>query len=228
LRALAAPGIRAVKDNWRAIVLIQITFIVFVILYYTVPSFQELPSKIESIRTKVGPRFFVVTIIWFVSIAVPEFAKIATRTKREPITWKDLILRLVYFAAIGLSVDAMYTWMGAVYGTGLKLSVVVPKVLTDMLLYSPLVSMPLAAITFLYRDMEFSGQRTLAALRQGEFLRRMLPLLVTCWMYFGPVTLAMYSLPVALNFPVAMAANAAWGIIVLAVGNHATTAGDSK
>jgi hypothetical protein len=95
-----------------------------------------------------------------------------------------------------------------------------------MLIYSPLVSMPLAAVTFLYRDMQFSWPRTVEALKRGEFWRRFVPLLVTCWMYFGPVTLAMYSLPVELNFPVAMAANAAWGIIVLAVGSNAIPIGE--
>ena len=224
-RSLAAPGIKAVKDNWRAIVFIQICFVAFVIIYYTVPSMQALPQHVENIRNKVGPKIFVVGLIWFVSIAVPEIAKRVTRTKADPITWRDLILRMVYFATIGLTVDALYTWMGAAYGNTLNFSTVAKKVLTDMFLYSPLVSMPLASITFLYRDMDFDWPRTKAALKQGEFWRRFMPLLVTCWMYFGPVTMAMYSLPVVLNFPVAMAANAAWGIIVLAVGANATPKG---
>ena len=189
-RSLAAPGIKAVKDNWRAIVFIQICFVAFVIIYYTVPSMQALPQHVENIRNKVGPKIFVVGLIWFVSIAVPEIAKRVTRTKADPITWRDLILRMVYFATIGLTVDALYTWMGAAYGNTLNFSTVAKKVLTDMFLYSPLVSMPLASITF------------------------------------GPVTMAMYSLPVVLNVPVAMAANAAWGIIVLAVGANATPKGE--
>jgi len=226
LRSLAGPGIKAVKDNWRAIVLIQICFIAFVIVYYTVPSMQALPQQIEAFKNRIGPKIFVVGIIWFVSILIPEAAKRLTKSKVESLTWKDLTLRMVYFAAIGISVDYLYTWMGATYGNGPHLSTVAKKVATDMFLYSPLVSMPLAAITFLYRDMDFSWPRTQAALRQGEFLKRFMPLLVTCWMYFGPVTMAMYSLPVELNFPVAMTANAAWGLIVLSVGANATPEGE--
>lgn len=226
IKALASPGIKAVKDNWRAIVLIQACFLAFVILFYTVPSFKSLPDSVESFRNKIGPQIFVVTTIWFVSIAIPEIAKRVARQKIERITWKDLLLRLIYFAVIGLSVDYLYTWMGSAYGTGPTLAPIAKKVATDMFLYSPLVSMPLAAITFLYRDMDFSWERTSKALKRGEFWRRFFPLLMTCWMYFGPVTLAMYSLPVALNFPVAMAANAAWGIIVLSVGSNATPEGE--
>ena len=106
------------------------------------------------------------------------------------------------------------------YGSGAKLDVVTKKVLTDMLLYTPLFSMPLAVVTFLFKDTGYSVAKTIDGLKKGEFPKRFMPLLVTCWMYFGPVTMAMYSLPVELNFPLAMAAQAAWGIIVVAVGSH--------
>ena len=220
LKSLTAPGIKAVKDNWRAIILIQICFLIFVVLYYTVPSMHDLPIRVTEYRAKVGSAIFVVGTIWFVSIVVPEIAKLVTRSEAKKLTWKDLVLRMVYFAIIGLSVDALYVWMGNTYGREAVLSTVIKKVLTDMLVYSPGFSMPLAVITFLYQDSLFSTQKTLAGLKKGEFAKRFMPLLVTCWMYFGPVTIAMYSLPVELQFPLAMAAQAAWGIIVVAVGSQ--------
>ena len=208
------------KDHWRPIVLIQFCFVVFVVLYYTIPSMHDLPTRVTDYRTKVGPLVFVIGSIWFVSIVVPELAKLVTRSKTEPITWKDVVLRMIYFAAIGISIDLLYSWMGRIYGSEAKLDVVAKKVLTDMLLYTPLFSMPLAVVTFLFKDTGFSTTKTVEGLKQGEFPKRFMPLLVTCWMYFGPVTIAMYSLPVVLNFPLAMAAQAAWGIIVVAVGSH--------
>jgi hypothetical protein len=220
LPAHTAPGIKAVKDNWRPIVLIQICFLIFVVLYYTLPSMHSLPAHVTEYRAKVGPLVFVVGSIWFVSIVVPEIAKLVTRSKGEPITWKDVVLRMIYFAIIGISIDYLYAWMGNAYGREALLGSVTKKVLTDMLLYTPLFSMPLAVITFLFKDRQYSVAATFEGLKQGEFPKRFMPLLVTCWMYFGPVTLAMYSLPVELNFPLAMAAQAAWGIIVVAVGSH--------
>jgi hypothetical protein len=219
-KSLTAPGIKAVKDNWRAIVLIQICFLAFVILFYTVPAMYSLPDRVTSYRATVGPLIFVVGSIWFVSIVVPEIAKLVTKSKSERLTWKDLVLRMIYFAVIGISIDLLYSWMGTNYGSTATLTVVAKKVLTDMLLYTPLFSMPLAVITFLFKDRDYSASGTVDGLKHGEFPKRFLPLLVTCWMYFGPVTIAMYSLPVVLNFPLAMASQAAWGIIVVAVGSH--------
>ena len=190
------------------------------VLYYTVPAMHGLPERVTEYRAKVGPMVFVIGSIWFVSIVVPELAKLVTRSKSDPITWKDVVLRMIYFAVIGISIDLLYAWMGRAYGSEATLSIVAKKVLTDMLLYTPLFSMPLAVVTFLFKDSNYSVAKTVQGLKSGEFPKRFMPLLVTCWMYFGPVTLAMYSLPVVLNFPLAMAAQAAWGIIVVAVGSH--------
>lgn len=220
IKTLIAPGIKAVKDNWRAIVLIQVCFLIFVALYYSVPSLHDLPTRVTEYRAKVGPMVFVVGSIWFVSIVVPEIAKLVTRSKADKITVKDVVLRMIYFAMIGISIDYLYAWMGNAYGSQASISVVAKKVLTDMLLYTPLFSMPLAVVTFLFKDRQYSVAGTIDGLKNGEFPKRFMPLLVTCWMYFGPVTVAMYSLPVELNFPLAMAAQAAWGIIVVAVGSH--------
>lgn len=188
--------------------------------YYALPSWHTLPQQIDAFRNRIGAPIFVVGTIWLVSILVPEIAKKITKSESKPLTWKDLVLRMTYFALVGLSVDYLYQLMGHYYGQGPHFDVIAKKFLTDMFVYSPLVSMPLGALTFLYQDSDFSWRRTVQALREGEFLKRMMPLLVTCWMYFGPVTIAMYSLPVELNYPVAMAANAAWGIIVVSVGTH--------
>ena len=220
LRSLTAPGIKAVKDNWRPIVLIQVCFLVFVVLYYSVPSLQNLPNQIDAFKKSVGPFTFVVGVIWFVSIGIPEIAKRVTGQKTDPLTWKDLILRMVYFATIGISINLLYDWMNVALGSDVHLGTILKKLAMDQLVYSPFFSMPLAVLTFLYRDTKFSTQKSIAMLKNGEFWRRYFPLYATCIMYFGPVCIAMYSLPLGLTFPVAMAAQAAWGIIVVAVGSH--------
>jgi hypothetical protein len=215
-----APGIKAVKDNLRPIVLIQFCFLIFVVLFYTVPSMQNLPDKIDAFKKSVGPLYFVVGMVWFVSIIIPEIAKRVTGLKGDRLTWKDVVLRMVYFATIGISINMLYDWMNVAIGSDVSPVTIVKKLAIDQLIYSPLFSMPLATLTFLYRDTNFSTEKSIAKLKQGEFWKRFFPLYATCIMYFGPVGIAMYSLPLGLTFPVAMAAQAAWGIIVVAVGSH--------
>ena len=127
---------------------------------------------------------------------------------------------MVYFATIGISINLLYDWMNVAIGSDVAPGTILKKLAIDQLIYSPLFSMPLATLTFLYRDTNFSAEKSLLKLKQGEFWKRFFPLYATCIMYFGPVGIAMYSLPLGLTFPVAMAAQAAWGIIVVAVGSH--------
>jgi hypothetical protein len=194
-----------------------------VVLFYTVPSLQNLPDRIDTFKKSVSPLIFVVGMIWFVSIIIPEAAKRLTGLKGDPLTWKDLLLRMVYFATIGISINMLYDWMNVAIGNDVAPGTIVKKLAIDQLIYSPLFSMPLATLTFLYRDTNFSVEKSRLKLKQGEFWKRFFPLYATCIMYFGPVGIAMYSLPLGLTFPVAMAAQAAWGIIVVSVGSHKET-----
>jgi hypothetical protein len=220
LRQLAAPGINAVKEHWRPIVLIQACFVVFVILYFSTGVLKGLPATIDGFKAKVGEFPFTIVTIWIVSLLVPELAKFVTRQPLTKHTWKSIVTRLAYFATIGFTLVFFYNWMNEVYGTSNDVLNVARKVLTDQFVYSALFSMPVAAITFLYEDSGFRFAEMVKRLKQGEFWKRYFPLMVTCLCYFGPVTVVMYSVPLALQFPLAMCAQAAWGIIVVSVGSR--------
>lgn len=204
----------------KPILLIQFCFVVFVVLFYTVPSWSNLPATIDGLRARYG-LWFPILSVWFVSIVVPEIAQVLTKSRVRPITFGEVAGKLVYFALIGLCLEFLYAWLDSILGSKLTFGVVVLKVLFDMLVFSPLLSMPLATLTFLLIDCGYSMPMVREKLAQGEFWKRFFPTLVTCWMYFGPVVIAMYSLPKALNYPVAMAANAAWGLIVTSLGSRA-------
>lgn len=203
----------------KPIFLIQICFVVFVVLFYTVPSWRGLPQTIDGLRAKYGLWFPLISV-WTVSIGVPELAQLLTRNRVRPFSLEELAGKLVYFGFIGLALEFLYSWLDRLLGSELTLGVVIFKVAFDMLVFSPLLSMPLATLTFLLIDNGYSLSVVREKLAAGEFWKRYFPTLVTCWMYFGPVVIAMYSLPKALNYPVAMAANAAWGLIVTTLGSR--------
>lgn len=220
LRELAQPGIDAVKKNCRPIILIQACFVVFVILFFATDVLKGLPNAIDGFKAKVGELPFAVGTIWIVSLIVPEIAKFVTRQPVTKHTWKSIVTRLIYFATIGITITFFYKWMNVAYGTSVDLVNIAKKVLTDQFGYSFFFSMPIAAMTFLFEDSGFSGSEWLRRMKKGEFWQRFFSLMVTCLCYFGPVCIVMYSVPLALQFPLAMTAQAAWGIIVVSVGSQ--------
>jgi hypothetical protein len=203
----------------KPIILIQICFLVFVVLYYAIPSWQSLPETIRSFREKWG-LVFTLGSVWVASLVIPEIAAIVTRHERPKTSFAGLLVKLAYFGFIALAVDTLYIFLSHQLGDKPSLGVVVAKIAFDMLVFSPFLSMPVAALTFMWIDSGLNFAAMRQKLSEGDFWKRYFPTLVTCWMYFGPVTIALYSLPLALNFPVSMAAQAAWGLIITSVGSR--------
>ncbi len=219
VRTLAAPGLASMRAARKPIILIQICFLVFVVLYYAIPSWQSLPETIRSFREKWG-LVFTLGSVWVASLVIPDIAAIVTRHERPKTSFAGLLVKLAYFGFIALAVDTLYIFLSHQLGDKPSLGVVVAKIAFDMLVFSPFLSMPVAALTFMWIDSGLNFAAMRQKLSEGDFWKRYFPTLVTCWMYFGPVTIALYSLPLALNFPVSMAAQAAWGLIITSVGSR--------
>jgi hypothetical protein len=219
LRELAAPGVNAIWKNRKPILLIQVAFLIFVILFYKIPAFAKLPENMDTLKQRWG-LVYTLGSMWFVSILIPEIAKVVTGQRDNRLSWRDILYLMAFYGIMGLALDLFYTTIASIVGSDRSVGTLVKKVLLDQLGFSVFFSMPFSAVTFLFRDKDFSISETGKALRQGEFVRRYLPMLITCWMYFGPMAIAIYSLPTELNYPTSMAAQAAWGIIIVAVGTQ--------
>ena len=216
------PGLDAIKSNWRAILFIQIIAVAFVFLYYQVPALQTLPAKVDELKARYGV-FFLFVSIWTVSIVVPEIAKLITRQKEHKLTARDFAFLAVYYALLGLFLENFYILLTQFIGTGTDLKTVIIKIAIDQLVMSVFFTMPYVTSFFLWRDSGYNFAQMQERVRQGEFWQRYFPTLITCWMYFGPMTIVIYTLPTALNYPVSMAANAAWSLIMVAMGTRKPT-----
>lgn len=220
------PGIRAVLSLWRPILLIQFLALVFVVLYYQIPSLQQIPEVIEGLRNRFGILWTLISV-WVSSIVISEIAAKITMPKRKWTPVKTLLMLTVYYAIIGLILEQFYFMVTGLLGTSTDPWTVIRKMMLDQLIFSPLISMPYAVTFFAWKDHQFDWQKTQAALRGGGFWRRYFPVLATCWMYFGPFTIALYNLPPGLQFPMSMAAQAAWSLIVIAVASRDETGAEA-
>ncbi len=126
-----------------------------------------------------------------------------------------MVFQLLFFAALGAYVDFLYRGLGALWGNAPDFATVGKKVLFDQFVSSPLVTIPFSTVAFVWKDSGFSAARTRDAFRaQGGFFVRYLPTLVTCWGFWGPVLVAVYAMPGDLQFPLFLAAQAAWTLLL--------------
>lgn len=220
-RGVFRPGWQAVRSNWPPIVLIQVAAVVLVVLYYREPHTRAFADGIALLKSSSG----ILGVLLTGAVAggiMPEVAKAATgRLGRLSPAWlrKTLFTALVY-ACIGLSVDVFYKGLAVTLGDDSRPVTVILKTLVDQLVFSPFFSIPFATAMFDWRSVEFSFGRLGAALRDRWYMRRVMPGLVLCWVFWPPVLLCAYAMPLSLQFVFCMVIEAAWSIIFVFIASH--------
>jgi hypothetical protein len=98
---------------------------------------------------------------------------------------------------------------------------VVGKVLIDQFLYTTLIGVPLISLSYTLRKVRYHPLIAARHLNVRWYEREVLPVLVTCWAYWLPMTILMYTLPATLTFVYGMVASAASSTLLTAVaGRH--------
>ncbi len=213
LAAAAARGVEAVRHNARPFLLVQSIAVALAAAYYLLPGAPAAMAGVAALK-RAGGLPLAALLNAVAGAILPEVARVATGRRRTAIG--EMAFQLVFFAALGAYVDLLYRGLGAVWGNAPDVETVAKKLFFDQLVSSPLVTIPFSTVAFVWKDSGFSPARTRNAFRaQGGFWVRYLPTLVTCWGFWAPVLVAVYAMPGDLQFPLFLAAQAAWTLLLL-------------
>ena len=190
-----------------------------VIAYYSMPSLQTVSERAADFKARGGYPFSALAAV-FASLVLPELAKRITRTAQR-IEPRELVFRIGFFAVIGVIVDALYRFLAMAMGTSHTWDVVLRKLLFDQFVFAPFVAIPFAAIAFLWRDVGFRFKPTMSGIRTGEFAIRYIPMLITCWAFWIPTLIAIFSMPSRLQFVLYLLTQAAWSLLLIHMGEKA-------
>ncbi len=132
-----------------------------------------------------------------------------TRTHLE-----NMAFRFIVFFISGAVVVQFYAYQAIWFGDGPSWRVVLPKLLVDQFVFSVFWSTPYQSITFRWQALQYSGSRLWQEL-DGQFvIERMLPVLVTNWMFWIPGVTLVYSMPLMLQMPLNIFATAIWSLLL--------------
>lgn len=213
LTLAATRGLEAVRHNARPFLLVQAVAVALAAAYYLVPGAPAAMAGVAAFKRAGGVLLAALCNVVAGAI-LPEITRVATGRKRTGAG--EMAFQFAFFALLGAYVDLLYRGLGEVWGNAADVATVGKKLLFDQLVSSPLVTIPFSTVAFVWKDSGFSLARTRNAFRaQGGFLVRYLPTLVTCWGFWAPVLVAVYAMPVDLQFPLFLAAQAAWTLLLL-------------
>jgi len=130
---------------------------------------------------------------------------------------ENMAFKWMFFFVSGAIVYEFYGWQAVWWGQGATWQVLVPKILVDQFGYTVFWSTPYNTLLTRWQMLGYSGSR-LGMELNGDFVTgRMLPVLVTNWMFWIPGVTLIYSMPLILQTPLFIFATAIWSLLLLAV-----------
>ncbi len=134
---------------------------------------------------------------------------------------ENAAFKLGLFLMSGSMVYEFYLLQAHWFGDSASWRSVVPKVLVDQFGFTVIWSIPTQTILTRWHVLRFSTSRLLQELGENFVMDRMLPVLVMNWMLWFPGVIFIYSMPQNLQMPLAIFANAIWGLLLSAVSRQA-------
>jgi hypothetical protein len=135
---------------------------------------------------------------------------------------ENMLFRFVIFFMGGLVVCKFYEWQAFWFGDGLSWRVLLPKILVDQFIFSVFWSTTYQTLTFRWQALRYSGSRLWNELNGNFVVERMLPVLVTNWMFWIPGVTLIYSMPLILQMPLNIFATAIWSLLLAGLAKSAS------
>lgn len=144
------------------------------------------------------------------------------RGQWNPMHVENMVFRFCVFFVSGIIVAIFYGWQAIWFGEGTSWRVLLPKVLVDQLIYSTFWSTPYQSILFRWQTLRYSAPRLWSELDGTFIIQRMLPVLITNWMFWFPGVALVYSMPTILQMPLNIFATAIWSLLLAGLAKPAT------
>jgi hypothetical protein len=194
---------------------------VMVALYYTVPSVADGLNVVSEVKARLG-LLFVMPAQAIAAGFLPYLFQKLQRGDEPRIHLSQLPYLMAFWAFLGALTNAFYDVQAHMFGDNAALKTIALKTIVDMLLYTPLLSMPLIILAYAYKDAAFSSLQMRQNLGLGWYRSRVMPVYCASLLVWTPTLCVLYALPLALQFPMQALVQCFWGLILVIMTRHET------
>lgn len=185
-----------------------------VLSYYLWPSAEGFFRTISKWKVEGGYLFAALSTAFFAG-ALPFLFQKLQKGKRAPMLWSHFGFSVVFWAARGVEIDALYRLQAFVFGDTATWGAVIPKVLIDQFVYGPAWAVPTTVILYLWKDCGFRIGRTRTTLGERWYYRRAVPVMIANWAVWIPAVTLIYFLPQPLQLPLQNIVACFWVLLLL-------------
>jgi hypothetical protein len=216
-----ALGWEAARANAIPALIIQAFMLALLLAYYTNHTASAALSQLAEFKRTHGLLFVIIASITAGAL-IPELFLILffQRGRLGLRNLRNLLFTVPVWGFDGTLVDLLYRSEAAWFGDVVTLPVVAAKICVDQFGYNPFFAAPFGVLTYEWKNNGIS----LAPLRQlftsAHYRDKILPTLLATWAVWIPLMAIIYSLPLALQFPLFGLALSFWVLLLTYMTNR--------
>ena len=214
-------GWDAAKANALPALVIQAIMLALLIAYYTNTHIAVALNQLAAYKRAHGLPFGILASI-IAGAILPEIFLIVffQRGRPQRRNLRNLLFTVPIWGFDGSLVDLLYRSEAAWLGDVVTLPVVVAKICIDQLGYNPLFAAPFGVLTYEWKNSGISLQPVRDLFTWPHYRDKIIPTLLATWAVWIPVMAIIYSLPLALQFPLFGLALSFWVLLLTYMTNR--------
>ncbi len=215
-----ALGWEAARANLVPALVIQALMLALLAGYYWSPAVAGMLNEMAAYKLRHGFIFVILAAIAAGAI-VPElflilFFQRGRATRRN---LRNLRFTVPIWAFDGWLVDLLYRSEAAWLGNVVTVPVVLGKICIDQFGYNPFFAAPFGVLTYEWKNTGFSLESLGRGFTWGHYRDKVVPTLLATWAVWIPLMAIIYSLPLALQFPLFSLALTFWVLLLTYMTN---------
>jgi hypothetical protein len=220
-RSPLTVGWEAARANALPALVIQTMMLGLLVGYYTNQNAAWALNQLAQYKRAHGLGFVILASIAAGAI-LPEIFLIAffQRGRPQRRNLHNLLFTVPIWGFDGSLVDLLYRSEAAWLGDVVTLPVVVAKICIDQFGYNPLFAAPFGVLTYEWKNSGVSLQPVRDLFTWKHYRDKIIPTLLATWAVWIPVMAIIYSLPLALQFPLFGLALSFWVLLLTYMTNR--------
>ena len=214
-------GWEAARANVAPALIIQVVMLALLIAYYTSDTASSALSQLAEFKRAHGLLFVVAASVTAGAI-IPELFLICFFQRGRPTlrNLRNLLFTVPVWGFDGTLVDLLYRGEAAWFGDVVTLPVVTAKICVDQFGYNPFFAAPFGVLTYEWKNNGISTRPLRQLFTFAHYQDKILPTLLATWAVWIPLMAIIYSLPLALQFPLFGLALSFWVLLLTYMTNR--------
>lgn len=205
-------GLHSVRANVVPMAVLWLAAVALVLSYHAVPSVAAVLEPLARWQTASGWAAAFLNRVVFCGL-LPGVFMVTVPSIRPPRVGWVVLTYCLWGGLWGVITDGFFTLQQAVFGAGADFVTLTAKTLVDQFVWNVVICTPVNALFFAWVSRDFkSGPPIVWRRFLGEAC---LPMLVSNWIVFVPVTAVTYAFPLALQIQLGGFVGAFWMLVAL-------------